>query len=228
MASSAITVLIVDDEAPIRRFLKATLSVNDYKTFEAETAAEALRLLRHVSPELVLLDLGLPDMDGLDVIREIRATSPVPIVVLSSRGDEAAKVAALDLGADDYVTKPFGTDELMARMRAALRHRLAGRGAAPVFSAGPLTVDLSRHLVTRDGAEVKLSPKEFAILRELIVHAGKVLTHRHLFRAVWGQDDGDQTSLRVFIRQLRVKLEADPARPSLVLTEPGVGYRLSG
>ncbi|GLK56889.1 two-component system KDP operon response regulator KdpE [Methylopila capsulata] len=228
MASSAITVLIVDDEAPIRRFLKATLAVNDYRTFEAETAAEALRLLRHVSPELVLLDLGLPDMDGLDVIRAIRAGSPVPIVVLSSRGDEAAKVAALDLGADDYVTKPFGADELMARMRAALRHRLADRGAEPVFSAGPLTVDLARHLVTRDGAEVKLSPKEFAILRELIVHAGKVLTHRHLFRAVWGQDDGDQTSLRVFIRQLRVKLEADPARPSLVLTEPGVGYRLSG
>jgi len=228
MASSAITVLIVDDEAPIRRFLKATLAVNDYRTLEAETAAEALRLMRHLPPELVLLDLGLPDMDGLDLIREIRARSPVPIVVLSSRGEEAAKVAALDLGADDYVTKPFGTDELMARMRAALRHRLADRGAEPVFSAGPLTVDLARHLVTLRGAEVKLSPKEFAILQELVVHAGKVLTHRHLFRAVWGQDDGDQTSLRVFVRQLRVKLEADPARPTLLLTEPGVGYRLAG
>jgi two-component system KDP operon response regulator KdpE len=227
MASSAITVLIVDDEAPIRRFLKATLAVNDYKPLEAETAAEALRLLRHVSPELILLDLGLPDMDGLDVIREIRAKSPVPIVVLSARGDEAAKVAALDLGADDYVTKPFGTDELMARMRAALRHRLADRGAEPVFVAGPLKVDLARHLVTRDGTEVKLSPKEFSILRELVVHAGKVLTHRHLFRAVWGQDDGDQASLRVFVRQLRIKLEADPARPALLLTEPGVGYRLT-
>jgi two-component system KDP operon response regulator KdpE len=228
MASSAITVLIVDDEAPIRRFLKATLTVNGYRPIEAETAAEALRLMRHVPPELVLADLGLPDMDGLDLIREIRAKSPVPIVVLSSRGEEAAKVAALDLGADDYVTKPFGTDELMARMRAALRHRLADRGAEPVFTAGPLRVDLSRHLVTRDGAEVKLSPKEFAILQELIVHAGKVLTHRHLFRAVWAQDDGDQTSLRVFIRQLRLKLEADPARPALLLTEPGVGYRLAG
>ncbi|HVI29960.1 response regulator transcription factor [Hansschlegelia sp.] len=223
MASSAITVLIVDDEAPIRRFLKATLTVNDYRTLEAETAAEALRLMRHLPPELVL-----PDMEGLDLIREIRAKSPVPIVVLSSRGEEAAKVAALDLGADDYVTKPFGTDELMARMRAALRHRLADRGAEPIFSAGPLTVDLARHLVTLRGAEVKLSPKEFAILQELVVHAGKVLTHRHLFRAVWGQDDGDQTSLRVFVRQLRVKLEADPARPALLLTEPGVGYRLAG
>ena len=228
MASSAITILIVDDEAPIRRFLKTTLSVNDYKTLEADTAAEALRLMRHVAPELVLLDLGLPDMDGLDLIREIRARDKVPIVVLSSRGEEAAKVAALDLGADDYVTKPFGADELMARMRAALRHRLADRGAEPVFSAGPLTVDLARHLVTRDGGEVKLSPKEFAILKELVVHAGKVLTHRHLFRTVWGQDDGDQTSLRVFIRQLRVKLETDPARPALLLTEPGVGYRLVG
>lgn len=227
MASSPITVLIVDDEAPIRRFLRTTLSVNDYKALEADTAAEALRLLRHVSPELVLLDLGLPDMDGLDVIRKIRAQSPVPILVLSARGDEAAKVAALDLGADDYVTKPFGTDELMARMRAALRHRLADRGAEPVFVAGPLTVDLARHLVTHGGAEVKLSPKEFAILRELVVHAGKVLTHRYLFRAAWGLDEGDQTSLRVFIRQLRVKLEVDPSRPELLLTEPGVGYRLT-
>ena len=228
MASSAITVLIVDDEAPIRRFLKATLKVHDYRTLEADTAAEALRLMRHVSPDLVLLDLGLPDKDGLDVIREIRARSPVPIVVLSARGEEAAKVTALDLGADDYVTKPFGAEELMARMRAALRHRLADRGAEPVFRAGPFAVDLARHQVTRDGAEVKLSPKEFAILQELVVHAGKVLTHRHLFRAVWGQDDGDQTSLRVFIRQLRVKLEQDPARPALLLTEPGVGYRLAG
>ncbi|WP_020177892.1 response regulator [Methylopila sp. M107] len=227
MASSAITVLIVDDEAPIRRFLKTTLTVNDYKTMEAETAAEALRLMRHVSPELVLLDLGLPDMDGLDLIREIRAKSPVPIVVLSARGEEVAKVAALDLGADDYVTKPFGAGELMARMRAALRHRLADRGAEPVFSAGLISIDLARHVVTRAGVEVKLSPKEFAILKELVVHAGKVLTHRHLSRAVWGQDDGDQTSLRVFIRQLRVKLESDPARPKLVLTEPGVGYRLT-
>lgn len=227
MASSAITVLIVDDETPIRRFLKATLGVNDYRVIEAETGAEALRLMRHAPPEVVLLDLGLPDMDGLEVIREIRKKSAVPIVVLSSRGEETSKVAALDLGADDYVTKPFGAAELMARLRAALRHRLADRGAEPVFHAGPLTIDLPRHLVTRDGVEVKLSPKEFAILQELVVHAGKVLTHRHLFRAVWGQDDGDQTSLRVFIRQLRVKIEVEPAQPTLLLTEPGVGYRLA-
>lgn len=227
MASSPITVLIVDDEAPIRRFLRATLGVNDYRVIEAESAAEGLRMLRHEKPEVVLLDLGLPDMDGLDVIREIRAKSAAPIVVLSSRGEEAAKVAALDLGADDYVTKPFGAGELMARLRAALRHGLADRGAEPVHRAGPVTIDLARHLVTRDDVEVKLSPKEFAILRELVVHAGKVLTHRHLFRAVWGHDDGDQTSLRVFIRQLRLKLEADPARPALLLTETGVGYRMA-
>jgi two-component system KDP operon response regulator KdpE len=228
MASSAITVLIVDDEAPIRRFLRSTLSVNDYRVLEADTAAEAFRLMRHETPEVVLLDLGLPDMDGLDVIREIRSRSAVPIVVLSSRGQEDAKVAALDLGADDYVTKPFGVPELMARMRTALRHRIADRGAEPIYRAGPLVVDLARHLVSRDGEEIKLSPKEFAILQELVVHAGKVLTHRHLFRAVWGADDGDETSLRVFIRQLRVKLELDPARPALLLTETGVGYRLSG
>jgi two-component system KDP operon response regulator KdpE len=227
MASSAVTVLIVDDEAPIRRFLRSTLSVNDYRVLEVDSAAEAFRIMRHETPEVILLDLGLPDMDGLDVIREIRSRSAVPIVVLSSRGQEDAKVAALDLGADDYVTKPFGVPELMARMRTALRHRIADRGAEPIYRAGPLVVDLARHLVTRDGEEIKLSPKEFAILQELVVHAGKVLTHRHLFRAVWGVDDGDETSLRVFIRQLRVKLELDPARPALLLTETGVGYRLS-
>ncbi|MDR4307578.1 response regulator [Chelatococcus sambhunathii] len=226
MASSPIAVLVVDDEAPIRRFLRATLDVNDYRVTEAESGAEALRLARHAPPEIVLLDLGLPDVDGLDLIRELKAKSSAAIVVLSSRGEEAAKVAALDLGADDYVTKPFGAAELMARMRAALRHRLADRGADPVYSAGSLVVDLSRHLVTLDGAEVKLSPKEFAILRELVVHAGKVLTHRHLFRAVWGVDEGDQTSLRVFVRQLRTKIEADPARPARLLTETGIGYRL--
>jgi two-component system KDP operon response regulator KdpE len=227
MTSSAIVVLVVDDEAPIRRLLRTTLSVNDYRVIEAGTGAEALRLMRHDPPEVVLLDLGLPDMDGLDVIRAIRAAGPVPIVVLSSRGEESAKVAALDLGADDYVTKPFGVAELMARLRTALRHRLAERGAAPIYRAGPIEIDLSRHRVTRDGAEVKLSPKEFDILRELAVHAGKVLTHRHLFRAVWGSDDGDATSLRVFIRQLRAKLEEDSARPQLIHTEPGVGYRMA-
>lgn len=226
MASSPIAVLVVDDEAPIRRFLRATLDVNDYRVTEAESGAEALRLARHAPPEIVLLDLGLPDVDGLDLIRELKAKSSAAIVVLSSRGEETAKVAALDLGADDYVTKPFGAAELMARMRAALRHRLADRGADPVYSAGSLVVDLSRHRVTLDGAEVKLSPKEFAILQELVVHAGKVLTHRHLFRAVWGVDEGDQTSLRVFVRQLRTKIEADPARPKRLLTETGIGYRL--
>jgi two-component system, OmpR family, KDP operon response regulator KdpE len=221
------TILIIDDEPPIRRFLRTTLAVQDYRVVEAATGAEGLSLLRHEKPDLVIVDLGLPDVDGLDVIRRIREASRVPIVVLSSRDDEKGKVAALDLGADDYVTKPFGVEELMARMRAALRHRVQEQGGRPVFQSGDLTVDLVRRIVTANDAEVKLSPKEYDILQQLVLHAGKVLTHKHLLREVWGLEaGGDIQYLRVYIRQLRQKLEADPERPKHILTEAGVGYRL--
>jgi two-component system KDP operon response regulator KdpE len=194
---------------------------------EADGAASALRLTAQEKPDLVILDLGLPDRGGLDVIGEIRKTSPVPIIVLSARDDERAKVAALDLGADDYVGKPFGMAELMARLRAALRHALQVQGALPAFVSGELKVDLVRRQVTRGGSEVKLSPKEFDLLRHLVMHAGKVLTHRQLLREVWGPAQADEVQyLRVLVRGLRAKLEPDPARPTHILTETGVGYRL--
>lgn len=220
-------VLIVDDEAPIRRLLRNTLQVNDYRVLEAASVAEALTLAARERPDLVLLDLGLPDGDGQQVIAALRADSAVPIIVLSSRTDDGGKVRALDAGADDYVTKPFSVDELLARIRAALRHRMQAQGTPPLFVRGALSVDLVRRLVLRDGAEVRLSPKEYGILQQLVVHAGKVLTHRHLLREVWQQDDeGDVAYLRVYIRQLRAKLEVNPEQPSLIVTEPGVGYRL--
>jgi two-component system KDP operon response regulator KdpE len=174
----------------------------------------------------VLLDLGLPDVDGLQLLSQIRKLSPVPIVVLSSRGDEAAKVTALDSGADDYVTKPFGAEELMARIRAALRHRLQQQGAERTFASGDLSVDLVRRLVKRGSEDVKLSPKEYDILEQLVIHAGKVLTHKHLLREVWRDETVDPQYLRVYVRQLRQKVEDDPSTPRHVLTEPGVGYRL--
>jgi two-component system KDP operon response regulator KdpE len=221
------TVLVVDDEPPIRRLLRTTLSANDYRVVEADDAASALRLTAQEKPDLVILDLGLPDGAGLDVIGEIRKTSRVPIVVLSARHDERAKVAALDLGADDYVGKPFGMAELMARIRAALRHALQAQGALPAFVSGELKVDLVRRQVTRGGGEVKLSPKEFDLLRHLVMHAGKVLTHRQLLREVWGPAQAEEVQyLRVLVRGLRAKLEPDPARPTHILTETGVGYRL--
>lgn len=221
------TVLVVDDEPPIRRLLRTTLSANDYRVVEADGAASALRLAGQEKPDLVILDLGLPDRGGLDVIGEIRKTSRVPIIVLSARDDERAKVAALDLGADDYVGKPFGMAELMARIRAALRHALQAQGALPAFVSGELSVDLVRRQVTRGGSDVKLSPKEFDLLRHLVMHAGKVLTHRQLLREVWGPAQADEVQyLRVLVRGLRAKLEPDPARPTHILTETGVGYRL--
>ncbi len=226
MTSDATTILIIEDEPPIRRLLRSTLTVQGNRVLEAESAAEGLRLLRHEKPDLIILDLGLPDMDGLEVIRRIRTTSALPIVVLSSRGDEKAKVAALDLGVDDYVTKPFGVDELTARMRTALRHRLQQQGAQPLFQSADLMVDLVRRNVSVAGQEVKLSPKEYDILQQMVLHAGKVLTHRHLLREVWGDESADVQYLRVYIRQLRQKIEADPERPRHILTEPGVGYRL--
>ena len=226
MTGDAAIILIVEDEPPIRRLLRATLGANDYRVLEAGTGAEAVSALRHHRPDLVLLDLGLPDIDGLQLIADIRKLGPVPIVVLSSRGDEAAKVAALDAGADDYVTKPFGADELLARIRAALRHRLQEQGAERIFASDDLSVDLVRRLVRRGADDVKLSPKEYDILEQLVIHAGKVLTHKHLLREVWRDESVDPQYLRVYVRQLRQKIEADPATPRHVLTEPGIGYRL--
>jgi two-component system KDP operon response regulator KdpE len=226
MTTDPATILVVDDEPPIRRLLRTTLGAHEHRVVEAPTAKEALSLLRHERPDLVLLDLGLPDMDGQALIAAIRAESAVPIVVLSSRGDEGAKVAALDGGADDYVTKPFGAEELLARIRAALRHRVQQQGGPPLFQSGDLAVDLVRRLVRAHGQEIKLSPKEYDILEQFVLHAGKVLTHRHLLRAVWGRETADPQYLRVYVRQLRQKLESDPEQPRHILTEPGVGYRL--
>ena len=226
MTGDTAVILIVEDEPPIRRLLRTTLGANDYRTLEAATGGEAMSALRHHRPDLVLLDLGLPDIDGLQLIGQIRKLAPVPIVVLSSRGDEQAKVAALDSGADDYVTKPFGADELLARIRAALRHRLQEQGAERIYASGDLSVDLVRRLVKRGAEDVKLSPKEYDILEQLVIHAGKVLTHKHLLREVWRDESVDPQYLRVYVRQLRQKIEADPSTPRHVLTEPGIGYRL--
>jgi two-component system KDP operon response regulator KdpE len=226
MTGDSTIILVVEDEPPIRRLLRTTLGANDYRTLEAGTGAEALSALRHHRPDLVLLDLGLPDIEGLQLIAQIRKLGPVPIVVLSSRGDEAAKVAALDSGADDYVTKPFGADELLARIRAALRHRLQEQGAERTFASDDLSVDLVRRLVKRGAEDIKLSPKEYDILEQLVIHAGKVLTHKHLLREVWRDESVDPQYLRVYVRQLRQKIEADPSTPRHVLTEPGIGYRL--
>jgi len=227
MSLDAGRILVVDDEPAIRRLLRSTLGVQDYVVLEAASVAQALEVLEREKVDLIILDLGLPDGDGFEVINKLRPDSQVPIVVLSSRDDERGKVQALDAGADDYVTKPFGVEELVARIRAALRHRVQAQGGKPVFQSEGLTVDLVHRRITLNGAEVKLSPKEYDILQQLVIHAGKVLTHRHLLREVWGsENDDDVAYLRVYIRQLRGKLEADPAQPTLILTEPGVGYRL--
>jgi two-component system KDP operon response regulator KdpE len=227
MTTPGVRLLVVDDEPPIRRLLRTSLGAQGYRILEAETGQGALDLLAHEeAPEVMLLDLGLPDLDGLEVIRRVRASGTnVAVIVLSSRGDERGKVEALDLGADDYVTKPFGMAELVARVRTALRHRIQAQGAEAVFRSGDLTVDLTRRLVSVRGAEVGLSNKEWAILRLLIVHAGKVLTHRMIMQEVWGPTV-DVQYLRIYVRQLRQKLEQDPARPHHILTETGVGYRL--
>jgi two-component system, OmpR family, KDP operon response regulator KdpE len=226
MAKGA-TVLVVDDEPPIRRLLRTSLGAQGYDVSEAGSGRDALAVIERDKPDLVILDLGLPDLNGIEVIRAVRAHSTVPIIVLSVRDDERGKVEALDLGADDYVTKPFGVEELVARMRTALRHRFQAQGEKPLFVAGELAVDLVRRSVKRGGEEVHLSPKEYDLLAELVVNAGKVLTHRHILSKVWGPaHTEDAQYLRVFIRNLRHKLEPDPARPRYILTEPGVGYRL--
>ena len=225
-AAAPIRVLVVDDEPAIRRFLRTSLTAQGYQVTEAEDAGGTFEALRREPPQILVLDLGLPDTDGFEVIRHIRgAGSTLPIIVLSSRADETGKVQALDLGADDYVTKPFGVDELLARLRAALRHRLQQQGERPVFRSGDLTVDLVRRTVTERGQDVKLSPREYDLLRLLVAHAGKVLTHKFILHEVWGGQT-DVQYLRIYIRALRQKIEADPERPQLILTEQGVGYRL--
>jgi two-component system KDP operon response regulator KdpE len=225
MSAAPLKVLVVDDEPPIRKLLRMGLETQGYQTMDAANAKAALELMSG-KPDLVILDLGLPDMQGLELLRQIRAArEDLPIVVLSSRGDEVAKVAALDQGADDYVTKPFGMEELLARIRAALRHQLQVQGERPVFKLGGLSVDLVRRIVKVDGRDVKLSPKEYDLLRLLIQHAGKVLTHKFLLKELWSTSI-DPQYLRVYVRQLRNKIEPDPARPHYILTETGIGYRL--
>ena len=225
MSAAPPRVLVIDDEPPIRKLLRMGLGAHGYQVIEATNGKNALELLGK-SPDMIILDLGLPDIQGHDLLRMIRGRNEaVPVIVLSSRGDEAGKVQALDFGADDYLTKPFGMDELLARMRAALRHQLQAHGERPVFRSGDLSVDLVRRIVKVGEREVKLSPKEYDLLRVLVQHAGKVLTHRFLLKELWDEMT-DAQYLRVYVRQLRQKIETDPERPQFVLTETGIGYRL--
>ncbi|HVZ69399.1 MAG TPA: response regulator transcription factor [Rhizomicrobium sp.] len=226
MSSKFPKILIVDDEPQIQRFLRAGLPPHGYECLEAGTAADALRLFAKERPDAVILDLGLPDEDGFAVVEKIRATALTPIVVLSARSDVEGKVRALELGADDFVTKPFDMAELLARLKAALRHGLQSGGETPVFQSGKLTVDLVHRRVKLGDVEVHLSPKEYSLLRFLVSHAGKVVTHRQLLNEVWGPAHVEDVQyLRVLMRQLRQKLEPEGA-PHILVTEPGVGYRL--
>ncbi|MBN1661265.1 MAG: response regulator transcription factor [Anaerolineae bacterium] len=228
MSESSLRVLVVDDERAIRRFLRVSLTAHGYTVYEASSGCEALQAVSSDRPDLIILDLGLPDMDGIEVTRQLREWNRTPIIVLSVHEEEATKVAALDAGADDYLTKPFGTAELMARMRAALRH-VAQPASEPVFEVGELSMDLARRQVTFSGSEIALTPTEYDLLRVLVQHAGKVLTHRQLLRMVWGTGyEGEIHLLQVNISNLRRKIEPDPSRPSYILTEIGVGYRLRG
>jgi two-component system KDP operon response regulator KdpE len=225
MSAGRLKILVIDDEPPIRKLLRMGLNTQGYDVLEASNGKTGIEMLAQ-EPDLIILDLGLPDIQGLELLRTIRGRKEsIPVVVLSSRGDEAGKVEALDLGADDYVTKPFGMDELLARMRAALRHQLQVHGERPVFRVGDLSVDLVRRIVKVRDQDVKLSPKEYDLLRVLVQHAGKVLTHKFLLGELW-DDLTDAQYLRVYVRQLRQKIEADPERPHYVLTETGIGYRL--
>jgi two-component system KDP operon response regulator KdpE len=219
-------ILVVDDEPPIRRLLRTSLAAHRYEVLEAEDGKTALAMLRRNAIDLIVLDLGMPGTDGFEILGKIRAAgSAIPIIVLSVRTDEAGKVKALDMGADDYVTKPFGIDELLARIRAAVRHRLQQEGERPLFKSGDLSVDLVRRIVTVRGKEVKLSPREYDLLRLLVAHAGKVLTHNFILRELWAAES-DIQYLRMYIRTLRQKLEPNPEQPALIMTEQGVGYRL--
>jgi two-component system KDP operon response regulator KdpE len=215
----------VDDEAPIRRYLRAALGAQGLTVYESATGLEAINAVLSHRPDIIILDLGLPDIDGIEVTRRLREWSQTPIIVLSVREAEQDKIAALDAGADDYLTKPFGTGELLARMRVALRKQPAGPNE-PVFQSGSLTVDFSRRIVTVNGTEVQLTPTEYDLVKVLVTYAGKVVTHRQLLRQVWGEGYDDMHILRVNISNLRGKLEPDPSRPTYIHTEPGVGYRL--
>jgi two-component system KDP operon response regulator KdpE len=219
-------VLVIDDEQAIRRFLRVVLSSQGYTVIEASSGQEGLSATNSQKPDVVILDLGLPDIDGVEVIRLLREWSQIPIIILSVRGSEGDKIAALDAGADDYLTKPFGTGELLARLRAALRHAVQTANE-PVFISGSLKVDLTRRLVTVSERDVQLTPTEYELLHVLVIHAGKVLTHNHLLHEVWGVEYAEEYHmLHVNISNLRRKIEPDPTRPQFIITEPGVGYRL--
>lgn len=221
--------LVVEDELAIRRFLRTALRAQGYTLFEAATGTEALTLAARERPDLILLDLGLPDLDGLDVLGRLREWSTVPVIILSARGQEADKVRGLDAGADDYLAKPFGVPELLARLRVALRHRSRSGTADPVFTAGGLSVDLAAHRVTRDGSDIHLTPRQFRVLAVLVRHAGRVVTQQQLIREVWGEaSDATSDSVRIAMHGLRHRLEPDPVRPRWLRTEPGIGYRLVG
>lgn len=226
MTAPTIKILVVDDEAPIRRLLRVGLTTEGYVVREAADAAEAVASLAEEKPDVIILDLGLPDVQGHDLLTGWRASGlELPVIILSSRTDETGIVQALEAGADDYVTKPFGVAELAARVRVALRHRLQQQGERPIFQVGDLSVDLVKRIVKVGGRDVALSPKEYDILRLMVQHAGKVLTHQHILRQVWG-GSADVQYLRVYVRQLRQKIELSPDQPQYILTETGVGYRL--
>ena len=223
-----IRILTIDDEVQIRRLLRISLGKHDFGSYEASTGEDGLRVFMSVKPDLVLLDLGLPDMNGREVLSRIREGSSIPVIILSVHNTEEDIVELLDSGADDYLVKPFNTRELIARIEVALRHRNP-MSSDQVFTTGRLTVDIGNRIVTVDGAEVKLTPTEYAILRLFIQHIGKVLTHQHILREVWGSKmDREYNYLRVYITQLRKKIEITPSRPEILITEPGVGYRLKG
>ena len=220
-------ILVIEDEPQMRRFLKASLESHDYQIVEAVTAREGLAQATGRNPDVILLDLGLPDLDGIELTRRLREWSRTPIIVISARGREQDKIAALDAGADDYLTKPFGLGELLARLRVALRRVASGEDGEPVFAVGDLKVDLASRLVFRRGAEVHLTPIEYKLLTTLVRHAGKVVTHRQLLKEAWGPNAVEHAHyVRVYMTQLRHKLEEEPSRPKYLLTESGVGYRL--
>jgi two-component system, OmpR family, KDP operon response regulator KdpE len=227
MTQRDIPILVIEDEPEIRKFLKASLESHDYGPVFAETAREGIKLITAHPPEVVILDLGLPDMDGLDVIRTVREWSAIPIIVLSARGQEKDKVTALELGADDYLTKPFGVPELLARLKVALRHgRQSASAISPVFEAGDLSVDLEKRQVKVKGEEIHLTPIEYKLLSVLVKHAGKVVTHQQLLKEVWGKNSTENSHyLRIYAQHLRQKLGDDPMRPRYIVTEAGVGYR---
>lgn len=227
MSADGPQILVIEDDASLRLTLAATFKAEGYRPIEAENAKEGLRWVAHYKPDLILLDLGLPDRDGMDVIRALRdGGNRMPIVVLTARDDEKAKVAALDLGADDYITKPFGVAELLARARSALRHGVQERGSAPIVRTGPLEIDLARRVVCKAGAEIRLTRKEFDLLAELALRLGEPVSHADLLNAVWGSHDADIRYLRVYIGQVREKIETKAQEPAFIVAEQGFGYRL--